>query len=393
MISNLTKVFILFAMSLSLHSSESDTSIKNKGVLELKNADTVLSVGGRIRLNTIYGWPQGEHSAKKIPLESESIGEQGQLEMDAKSSRLWIKTRTPSEYGMVRTLIESDFLGVAGTETNTNSHGLRLRHAYVQVGNWTVGQTNSAFNAYVTLDILLTAINDTFVRQPLIRYGHKSQLFDYDISFEQPESTLMDANAEIIAPQDDVIPDVIARVRYYPQWGEMSLALMGRYITQNHATLSDTTVLNSRDSAYGWGSNLSAKIKVLELDDIRFGAHYGVGIGRYLAYDAFPAGTITTEGKITLQPSFGGHVGYRHWWSRELRSTISASYAGTDNSVKGIINLDKVNKDVYSTELNLLWTPIANSLIGVEYAQAKRRVESEKEGVLKMFILLLRYDF
>ncbi|MDQ7041929.1 MAG: DcaP family trimeric outer membrane transporter [Sulfurimonas sp.] len=197
-----------------LDAYESKQTSKQKGTLELKTAQTVLTIGGRIDLYSNYSWPEATYSAKSIPLESS--GENGQLNMSAKYSRFWIKTRTPSIYGPIRTLIESDFNGVPGTETNTNSYGLRLRHAYIQVGNWGVGQTNSAFNAQATLDVLLIAINDTLVRQPLIRYKiYEDRSYTYDISFEQPETTLLDPDANIITPKDDVLPDVIVRLAYH----------------------------------------------------------------------------------------------------------------------------------------------------------------------------------
>jgi hypothetical protein len=41
--------------------------------------------------------------------------------------------------------VESDFFGGGGTETVSNSHHLRLRHAYGKVGNFLAGQTWSTF--------------------------------------------------------------------------------------------------------------------------------------------------------------------------------------------------------------------------------------------------------
>ena len=420
----ITKFILLIAISLNLHASEAEdiqelrddvdkilkrvdsyekknitddasgykAPMDQKGSLELTTADTVLSVGGRIQLDAIYASPEGPHFAKAIPI-GEQVGEDGQIVFSSQYSRLWVKTRTPSEYGTVRALIETDFLGTAGTETNVNAHGIRLRHSYVQVGGWSIGQTNSAFNADVTLDIIITAINDTFVRQPLIRYQYENELFSYALSFEQPETTLLDPDANIITPKDDVVPDVIARIIHYPRWGELGLSMMGRYIVQDHATLSDDTDLTNKDSAFGWGANLSGKVKVFELDDIRFAAHYGDGIGRYLAYDAYPAGVITSSGEINLQTSFGGHIGYRHWWNHKLRSTISYSYAATENNLDNLNNLNLINKDARSTQLNLFWMPIPNSLVGVEYASAKRKVESDEEGKIQMLNLIFRYDF
>ncbi|MEA2092206.1 MAG: DcaP family trimeric outer membrane transporter, partial [Campylobacterota bacterium] len=353
------------------------------------------SVGGRIQFHSIYASPEGAFYAGKIPLKKDSLGEKGQLIMSARDSRLWVKTRTPSEYGPVRALIEIDFLGVSGTETNTNSHGLRLRHAYVEGNGFTFGQTNSAFNSNVTLDTISYAVNDTLVRQPLIRYSIDDRLLAYDISFEQPETTLLDPDGNIITPKDDLLPDIIARVRYYPSWGEMSSAFLARYIKQDHTKLSNGNDVNSSDTAIAWGVNISAKIKTYKLDDIRFDAQYGKGMGRYIAYNAYAAGSIDANGDIKLQPAFGAHIGYRHWWSETLRSTFAYSYTGTNNNLDdlNVTNLDRVNKDVYSWQLNLLWTPVKNGLAGIEYARALRNVESDERGEMDLLILLLRYDF
>lgn len=398
---NIIKIFLFAVLSLNLYAIDEDVSgrkapVNQKGILELQTPDTVMSVGGRIQMDTYYSWPESSHSAGLIPIGS-TPGENGQLSFKSKESRLWLKTRTPSEYGPIRALIETDFVGSAtGTESNTNSDGLRIRHAYVQAGNWTVGQTNSAFNTYVTLDILYTAINDVFARQPLIRYSREAKEFSYDISFEQPETTLLDPNGEIIMPKDDVIPDVIARFRYYPTWGDLGFSLMGRYINQDHAEFKDGTPLNNRDSAIGWAANVSGKVKFFDNNDVRFVAHYGVGLGRYLAYNAYAAGSVDTNGNIKLQPTYGGNIGYRHWWNTKLRSTISISYARTENNLEVLTNtadLSSINKEAYSSQLNLLWTPVPNSLIGLEYVKAQRTVESNEEGDLDSAMLRFRYDF
>lgn len=365
--------------------------MQTKNNLELKTADTVLSIGGRIELNTHFKWPDGTpHTKTGIPI-ANTAGEDGHITFDATQSRLWIKTRTSSKYGMIRTLIETDFAGSAkGNELNTNSSGPRLRHAYVNIANLSIGQTNSAFNTFVPLDIIYTPVNDLFVRQPLIRYSSKfSNLVNYDISFEQPETTLLDQSGTMITPKDDIIPDIITRLRYYPSWGELGFSLMGRYINQDNA------VSNTKDSALGLATNMSAKVMLGNGDDIRLGAVYGKGLGRYIGYSAYPAGTVDANGNIKLQETYGGQIGYRHWWSKELRSTIALLYAGTDNNTKDLssADLDDINKDVISSQINLLWTPVKNSLVGVEYLRATRKVESGKEGDIDSAMLHMKYDF
>jgi hypothetical protein len=375
------------AMRLRLEALEAEKreadSAGNRGVLELGSADTVLSVGGRVQLDLVYGWPEGSYFAKKVPLSAS--GEEGQLGMSARDSRLWVKVRRPSSLGVVRALIETDFWGASGTETNTNAHGPRLRHAYVDIGGLAIGQTNSLFNAFVTLDTVTYAINDTFVRQPLIRYSTSETGWGWDVSLEQPETTLMESDGTMITPQDDRFPDIGGRLRYYPQWGEAAVAGIARYIAQDHA--GDR---NSSTHAWGWGLNTSAKIKVGAADDIRCDLQYGSGIGRYLAYNVFPAGSIDGAGNITLRQSWGGHLGYRHWWRRDLRSTVGYSYVATEKDDGADAD---VTRSVSGLQANLIWTPLPNALVALEYAGARRELESGAAGELDLLRLTFRYSF
>ena len=367
--------------------TEPEAAEPSKGSLELKTAKTVLGVGGRIQLDAMYGWPEGDHSAGGIPMDS--LGEKGQLSSTARDSRLWVKTRTPSRYGPIRALVETDFWGSSGTERTTNSHGPRLRHAYVEVGPWTAGQTNSVFNASVTLDTLYDSLDYTLVRQPLLRYSGDYGTWAYDISLEQPETTLIDPDGVIITPQDDTVPDAGVRVRYYPDWGEADIAAMVRYIRQDRALLSDGTRLQNSDRAVGWGLNSSAKVRIGMNDDIRFGIQYGDGIGRYVAYNAFAAGSIDANGAIALQEVYGGHLGYLHWWSEALRSTLAYSRVATNNSGTA----PQATKESRSVQANLLWTPAKNMMVGAEYARALRELENGEEGEMELLRMTLRYDF
>ncbi len=393
-------LFLLSLLTSLLFSQETDyivddvrgqeAPMEQQGVLELKNKKTVLSVGGRIQLHAIYGWPEGAFYAGRIPMSAQ--GENGQLIMSARDSRFWVKTRTPTEYGVVRALIETDFLGSSGTETVTNSHNLRLRHAYFELAGFTIGQTNSAFNSSVTLDTITFPINHTFVRQPLIRYTIDTDAVSYDFSFEQPETTLTDSSGAIITPQDDIVPDFITRLRYYPSFGEMSIAFLARYINQDYTDITNGNT-NSQDRALGLGVNASLKWKIHGLDDIRLNAQYGIGMGRYLSFNAFSAGELSDSGHITLDPSYGAFIGYRHFWNKKLRSNIALSYSGTQNTLQNTQDLSKINKEIYGAQLNLLWTPLKNMLSGLEYSKGIRYVESGDRGDVDMLTLLVRYDF
>jgi len=71
------------------------------------------------------------------------------------------------------------------------------------------------------------------------------------------------------------------------------------------------------------------------------------------------------------------------------------AYSGCDNDLKNVAvaNLDNVNKEAYSAQINLLFSPVVNGVFGVEYVKGLRKVESGDEGAIEAITLLLRYDF
>jgi len=151
-------------------------------------------LGGRIQLDTIYlstasGKAGGSNSsdnffnANNIPLNH--TGEASELILSARNSKFWIKTRTTSDdIRPLMTLLEVDFWGSNANEKNSNSYGLRLRHAYFDYMGWTIGQTNSAFTGNAKPSTLRTPVNDVFVRQPVIRYTHMLKQGSLSLSLE-----------------------------------------------------------------------------------------------------------------------------------------------------------------------------------------------------------------
>ncbi|MCK9455409.1 MAG: DcaP family trimeric outer membrane transporter [Sulfurimonas sp.] len=354
--------------------------------IELKSIDTVVAIGGRVHLSMLHTSDQSSFFAGKIALERDKRSDD--LSVSARESRIWLKTKTATEYGVLRTLVEIDFLGVKGGSTSKNDYYPRLRHAFVELGGFGIGQTNSSFNSIVALDTISFPMDDTLVRQSLIRYTYDTKLFSYDISIEEPEITLLDQNSSKIITKDNLPYDFVLRARYYPLWGELGIAFLSRKILQ------ENLVESTKDSKYGYGVNASGRIKTFGLDDIRFNAHYGEGSGRYIAYGAFSEGAISPNGEITLNPVYGGHLGYRHFWNQKLRSTVAFSYVAADNNLDILqTELHKVTKESYATQINLLWVPVKNLLTGVEYAWAKREVENGESGRASFLNLILRYDF
>lgn len=355
-----------------------------KGVLELASTDTVLSLGGRIQLNVKYSSPNTSFFASKIAA-SDQEGSDA-FTVNARDSRLWVKTRTPSDLGMIRTTLEIDFFGSSATNVSVNDHNPRLRHAYVQIGNFGFGQTNSAFNSIVAIETLNYAMDDTFVRQPVIRYTHNAGMLAWDFSIEEPDATFFTPTSTSLQKgKSDTIPDLILAMRYYPTWGELGLSCLSRVVRYEQSGTSDTQ--------YGYGVNFSGRVKLFGLDDLRFNAHYGEGSGRYIAYNGFGAGVIDPNGDVELTEIVSGHLGYRHWWSEKLRSTLALSYIGGDTATEHMSDFSNVTKESYSVQANLLFNPVKNIMTGLEYIYAKREFEDKREGDAQGVNFIFRFDF
>ncbi|MEA3522948.1 MAG: DcaP family trimeric outer membrane transporter [Campylobacterota bacterium] len=350
---------------------------------------TQVELGGRVQLDITKGWPEGSFSAGGIPLKKDA--EVGQFGADIRNSRLWIKSKTPSELGMIRTVAEVNFYGESGNEINKNAHGVALRYLYVAIDGITAGQANSLFTTYITPNTLVYPLNHTFARQPLISYTYQqSLLLSYDVSLEQPESYLSDPEGVQVTPQDDKIPDLLVRLRYYPSWGRMALTGMARYIVQDRVELSDGTQLENSDAKWGFGLNASAKINLYALDNLYFSLQYGNGIGRYFSINAYSDGTLDKDGKIDLNTMLGVLVGYQHWWNSTLHSTFAYSETSIENANN---NPQDSTNTSQAYLLNLIYSPIKNAQIGVEYGYGNRTLLNEDSGDMRLVRMQIRYDF
>lgn len=360
-----------------------------KGLMDVKVLDTELTVGGRLTVDAFQMWPD---TLLTRPYEASlsRSGENGQFRSHVRETRLWIKSRTPTRFGMLRGLVETDFAGTPGNEILTNSHQLRVRHAYFQLGGLTVGQTWSLFQLNETPDVIVDPTIMGFIRQAQLRWSWDGDWFSYDVSVENPETTLTDPWGGQVQPSDDRWPDWVGRVRHQADWGSATMAVMLRDIRQDRALLSNEERLNNTDSHLSWSTSGSALIKTWGKDDLRLGFVYGNGLGRYVAANTFNDATVNAQGQIDPQTSWGAFGAYRHWWSPEWRSTVTYSMAATDNNPATPAT---ANKRVGSWQANLFWMPIDDVLFGLEYMRYRRDLENGAQGGFDLIYFRALYNF
>lgn len=371
---------------------------EHQGKMELTHSDTVLLLGGRIRMDMVYNNPSvggsGGSNNDDISLTPRSVnmnrptGESGEVSMSAKESRIWVKTRKPTRYGPLLSTIEMDFYGSSGNEKASNAHAPRMRHAFLNVANLTFGQTSSTFMGSATAETLHPTVDEIAIRQPLIRWSRPFDGSVLHLAIEQPESLLVDSNGTTVVPDDDRAPDFIAKYVAHGVWGEVSLAAMARQIRAD----SETIAPEKADARLGTAFHFSGRLHLVSLDELRFDYAWGNGLGRYIGGGSavYPAGRLDGEGRITLQNITGGHLAYRHGWSSAIRSVIAYGFVISDNDAKMPETTDSRSA---STHLNIQWSPIRNGMLALEYIQVMRELESGNAHTLDRLQFAASYDF
>jgi len=351
-------------------------------------------IGGKVSLDTVYlhnasGKDGGSNNsdqffnANNIPINSK--GENAELALTARNSKFWIKTRTAQENGKLLTsLLEVDFWGSSGNEKNSNSHNMRLRHAYFIYNGWTVGQTNSLFSSNIKPATLKKPVDDVFMRQPIISYEKKIKNQSFSLSFEEPESVIMTKEGKKVTVNDDRLPDIVIKYKKYQDWGEYSMATVLRQLRVNQNLDEDIN-----DYTWGYGLNINNKIELNKNNTLSMGIVGGQGIGRYMATSFFPGAIVTENGKLETQLAWGGHIGNQYWINHDLQLNSALGWIDSES----ILKLDTVNKSAWSIHITLKYNLLKNLLLSTEYIHGTRTLQNEEYYSVDRAYLQATYSF
>lgn len=369
--------------------------------LAVHAANTEFSYGGYIKMDAMMStYSDGDVSAadtgreyytpNSTPTSAGTGKETSSFDMSAKSSRFNFKTVTTLENGeKITGFVEMDFLSGGGNELVSNSYNPRLRHAFFTYNNLTFGQTWSTFMnpgaLPETVDFLGVTEGTVFIRQAQIRYT----MGDFQFSLENPESGVaVNTNSTTAvqkgSPTDDAgLPDVVARYNLKQGNNAFTVAAIGRQIAiQDGAGLDESTT--------GFGVNVTGVIK-LGSDDLKFSYSNG-DIARYVGAYTATADADLINGKLEATSVSAGFVGYRHFWSDKVRSTLAYSFLDADYGTNDTVAADRTKKSA-STRLNLMYSPAKEVTYGVEYSVASRELVNGNDGDMNRLQFTAKYSF
>jgi len=322
-----------------------------------------------------------------IPLNGSPAARQGgDYGFTARFSRFGLDTRTLTSWGTLETRIEGDFGG--GTNANAT---FRLRQAWAELGDERlrvlIGQSNSLWNEglYETL-IDATNLNQSFIRQAQLRLtGRLAPGLTGMISIEAPDTqytsvggvftpdTRLDGGA---SPAFNAMPDFLGRL----QWRHDGLEIGGRVLARQLSIRTQGTQAGPQTgsaNAFAWGTAAHIRFPMrwvnewFGADELLGMAYVGEGIGRYFAgstngLDATSNVGLTGAGtQVSLDPvpAWGATIGYRRFWTEQIRSNVSYSYARQDfqnytlGFIPGSAPAVVLNREIQQVFANLIWSP------------------------------------
>jgi hypothetical protein len=350
---------------------------------QVPGTNTTMNVGGYVKLDIIYNDVSAgddsqaniEYSPSEVPLDGSGDEYSGEVVMNAREARLWVKTSTPTQMGPMKTHLEFDFDTTDSSQLVSNSRHGRIRHAYGTLNNWLFGTTWSLF---MHLDSL-PEINDfggptgsMFVRQPQIRYTMAfNDTANLAISLENAETYYNDgAN---YAVDDGVLPDIIARFTLNPSWGNLSAAAMVREFKVEEGTTDD--------SAMGFGAQVGAALNLGANDAIRGAVSFG-SLGRYSSLATHFDVVITADGAVEPLQQVATFVGYEHKWGGAMnwRSNAIVGYSKADDPDE--LNTSNFTETTSSVHVNTFFDPVPGARLGLEYIRGARETYDGDDGTL-----------
>lgn len=358
-----------------------------KGFVLVPGTRTWIKFGGYAKVDMIADTTKlttpNWFATSGIPVEGEpnyGLGEQ--FTIIAKQSRLSLELRSPDSRGdALKIYTEGDFFGNSAQP----SMDFRLRHLYGQYRNFTVGQTSTVFyDPDVVPDTLdfegpATAGSNRSaqVRFTLPLVADAQRLA---VSIEQPQGDL--SHLPPSAAVRNAMPDFATHWRWDGALGHLQLGGIVR-------SLSFETNAGGRQSRLGWGGNLSAALKTTGQDVLMADFIYGDGIGLFIHdLPSGSAGFADATGRLKTITAWTGMLSYRHQWSARWRSIATYGYVEMKSPAEfGGFGYDRADY----VQANLIWAPVADISLGLEYLYGFRAVRNGNTGDDQRLQFSIRY--
>jgi hypothetical protein len=335
----------------------------------IEGPDVVMKIGGYVKVDMIHDFDpidtQDLFDTTSIPV---GAPPRTNTRFHARQSRLNFDARWLSELGPVRVFVEADFFGA---ETSRTTDTFRLRHAFAEVGRLIVGRTWTTLTDPEALPNTLDfegAVSSISRRQAQVRWTQPIfvESLKWSVALEDSR-IIIEPPSGITGSSRTPSPDLIARLRWSPEWGQFQIAGVARelgYQPTGGPVFTEEAL----------GLNFTGAIFATEKDKVYYQILFGDGIGSFRGLpDAAPR-----PGETGLLGTFAWMMGWTHDWTDTLSSNFTYSENRIDNTPGQ--DADDLRLNNYLA-VNLIHRPAERMFIGVEYLYGVREDVSTEFGV------------
>ncbi len=342
-----------------------DISDKAGFVIENLGKWGALRIYGSMRLNGAYDLNglinTNGFSTYDIPVGEDAI-DQGRFFMAPYQSRLGIEVTRSGLLNNFRVKIETDFLGA--------NNGLRIRHAFVETGNFIIGQTWSTFTDVNSVPQTVDVDGpNSSVQLRTVRIRYADRLLEsnlrYIVSLEAPSPDLILADSLSDRVPAQFLPDIAGQLIRNFDFGYLSLSGIIRGITVKDSSGSSEQIL-------GYGILLAGVYNLDQKNKFLFQGVYGAAISRFItALNGKGIDLIYNPNSEIFEAtkSFGLMLSYTHDWRADISSAFTVGMVGIIN--KNFEPADAFSQSWYYSA-NVFWNALMGVRFGLEIAQGRR---------------------
>ncbi|QSX32989.1 porin [Shewanella avicenniae] len=376
----------------------------NANAFDFEVDGTKVTVGGYVKMMMNYD-TSGIHTAPyngdlfchySIPVDGTRYADSDDLDFTARESRLFVTTSKETEYGTLTSKIEGDFFADINSDgpTWSNSHGFRIRHAFVQLKDgsdtYLAGQTWTNFMDFAssmpTMDFSADP-GSPFVRQAQVKYQHDFRPgHNISVSLENPTIGLCAAGPTVYAncgaDTQDKVPDMIVKYFY----------------ANKTFTFSPRAVLRRFEidgqSAFGYGLAAGASMNFGAGHKVVMNAMYGDGIGRYAGLGFNTGAGLDADGDVATfkYESINGGVQFKA--TDKLLVTVGAGYARQDDEdyKDGTLG-GGATKHTLGLHSYIYYNMTKDLQYAVGITNGRLTIQDGREGQMTRYQAYVKYDF
>lgn len=315
---------------------------------------------GNVRLDASYkvdggpiDWPYNQ--INNVALEG-TAGNSDRLSSTLSATRLGLDFKTQAAEQEVKGKIEVDFLGGA------NFDNLRIRHAYVNYGNWLLGQTwsNFAVPDYMPETIDANAyVGGAVKRTPQVRYTAKFN----------PQTNLVLAAED---PKDKLVTDKVITQRLPALTARLNHQFADNLNVSVRAMGHEKRINSEEEMA--WGVGVGAKYDVVPGTTLKADYYHVKGDSSFVSFAN--KGVVVEEDGSLVQNEFDSiMLGVTQKFSDKLHGTLGYGYMTFDkdqNYLDASGSAATANKDLWQAWANVFYSPTKPLSFGLEYVYGER---------------------